>query len=52
MTRKQLQALYDDYVADDNLVIRYRSGYRALSPTKRQELNRYCDPTRLYTAVP
>jgi len=45
MTRQQLQSLYDDYVADGNLVIRYRSGYRALSPSKRQELNRYCDPT-------
>lgn len=45
MTRQQLQALCDDYVADGNLVIKYRSGYRALSPTKRQELNRYCDPT-------
>ena len=33
MTRQQLQALYDDYVADGNLVIKYRSGYKTVKWT-------------------
>jgi hypothetical protein len=45
MTPEQVTALCDTYIAQGNYVHRVRQGYRALSPSKRQELNRYCDPT-------
>ena len=46
MTPQELRTLCDDYAARGYRTIRYKTGYRGLTPKQRQELNRNCDDPR------
>jgi len=40
MSDQELRALCAAYTANGNRVIKYKTGYRSLTPTQRRELNR------------